>query len=41
MRNGGDGRVGEQSGDKRSVILTNRRSDKWNIGLTAKVGMSS
>jgi hypothetical protein len=40
MRNGDDGRVGEQSGEKGNVILTNRTSDKGNIGLRAKVGMS-
>jgi hypothetical protein len=30
----------EKSGEKGNVELTNRTSDKWNIGLRAKVGMS-
>jgi hypothetical protein len=41
MRNGDDGRGGEQpDDDKWSVVLTNRTSDKWDRGLRAKVGMS-
>jgi hypothetical protein len=40
MSNGDDGRVGEQSGDKGNAILTNRTSDKWNVDLRAKEGMS-
>ena len=40
MRNGDDGRVGEKSGEKGNVMLTNRTSDKWNIVLRAMVGTS-
>jgi hypothetical protein len=30
----------EKCGEKGNVKLTKRTSDKWNIGLKAKVGMS-